>query len=248
MSKHLEDFFDRGRVRIRFDPASVYVPTDASSGLQKWATSKESSLLCITGPASTHSLDPSAMSTLAAKIIDVVDTSKLPVISYFCERKRENPRQRLSPHASGTLALANALLRQSFELLSSEVVGNDMSAVEQLDGSLECFRQILNLLNAALDNGKPIVYCIIDGMQDIEDRTTIRLLEGLVQLLQRRSMPLSNGKLTFKVLITTSGRCRCLVRNLSRAQLVLADAPLRNNRLRGSQALQLSRVVASGSP
>ena len=246
-SRHLEDFFDRARVRIAFDPSAVSVPNDAVGRLQSWAAGKGSPLLCITGPEYTHSLGPSAMSFLAAKIVNLVDDSKLPVISYFCEKRRRSNPKGLSAHAQGTVALIHALLRQSLELLTPKLeTSEDMAAVTKLTSDLDCFEQALLLLDAALQNGKSIVYCVIDGIQEIEDRFTLKYLEMLIKLLKKRAAGVGEQQVKLRVLLTTSGRSRCLIRNLGRFEMVLADDLGNNPRsIRDSQPLILSRAISN---
>ena len=67
-SRDLEDFFNRDRIRINFDPTRIWVPSEAANRLENWIISKTSSIISIAGPESRHLLGPNATTMLAGSI------------------------------------------------------------------------------------------------------------------------------------------------------------------------------------
>jgi hypothetical protein len=119
--------------------------------------------------------------------------------------------------------LVYSLLRQALELLPPKVDTTiDMSTVGDLDGSISGCDRALELFDTALENGKPIVYCVIDGLQEDEEVTTWKYLDKLVKLLKRRAAPIADQSVKVKVLMTATGRCRSF-RNMSRSERILAN-------------------------
>jgi hypothetical protein len=57
------------------------------------------------------------------------------------------------------------------------------------------------------------VYCIIDGIQWLDDQSTEKMLDGFLELLQAQCELSEDTGITLKVLLTTAGQARCLLRS-----------------------------------
>ncbi|KAJ4355595.1 uncharacterized protein N0V89_003615 [Didymosphaeria variabile] len=214
----LEDFLHRDRVQL--DPSLFgETPTfsDAVSALAEWTKDFASPrMLCISSNDFSGNDFNAPQSMLAAQFIDFASVSKVPVISYFCEiRRREKLRGNNSPEVQGFVSLVYGLLRQMIELLPMEFeTSRDFSKERfaELDGTLltwGVFKGLFRDVQSVLP-GK--VYCVIDGVQWLDDSSTSICMTELVDLLRLENL---------KVLFTTSGSSRSLLENLEREELHL---------------------------
>lgn len=189
-STHLEDYFGRDSLRINIDDSDVLASDDLASSLEDWMLAKSSSLLSIAGPdTNMHSLDHNPLSKVAAAIVKSADAASIPVISYFCSLDR---RWRLTEgetmEARGLIALVYALIRQLIELLPPGLnVGIDLGSkrLQSFDGTLESWESCITLLGDLLSCTKPVLYCIIDGIQWLDNRSTARYVRGEITLSRK---------------------------------------------------------------
>lgn len=217
-SRHLEDFFSRERVRLvteTFTPATI--ASEAVLRLSEWAQGRQDPILWLEGPAVEMDETENPLTKLAAKFIDLVEMHHLPVISYFCDIPRTVP-DKSTREAKGAISLLYALLRQMVDsLLPQFETTIDLSEARflNLDGSLDTWSEALTVLRDLMDSVPTIVYCVIDGLHWLDDRTTDLPLTELVECLQ-------DGQL--KVLFTTSGRSSCLLGSLRTGEsMVVGD-------------------------
>jgi hypothetical protein len=216
----LEDFFHRDRVHL--DPylfGDTQSPSEAVSALAEWTkdlTPKR--LLYIASNEFSGDEYSSVESMLASKFTDFASASNVPVMSYFCELRREEKlRGENSPEVQGILSLTYSLLRQMIGLVPMEFeISGALSRerFEELDGTLGTWTALkslfLDVQNVLL--GK--VYCVIDGMQWLGDSSTSVCMAELVGMLRHKHL---------KVLFTSSGLSRCLLGSLKRDELVLLE-------------------------
>ncbi|MCJ1383219.1 hypothetical protein MMC17_006332 [Xylographa soralifera] len=227
-SRDLESFFHRTQIRPPFDPSSaVFASPHVSSRLREWTTSPTPGLLSLAGPKqSLNALTPSPMTTVASQYVSFASQSRLPVISYFCELPRgERLRKGNTPEAQSLVAVIYALIRQVVELLPMEFesrldLGEERFAM--LDGSLKTWKQTLSLLGDLFCEIRSVLFCVVDGWQWLDDRSTNESLAQFLRLL-RGGIGAESSGFKLKVLLTTAGRSHCLLENLSRTALVLAD-------------------------
>ena len=245
VSTHLEDFFDRRSIRIDFDEANALISEDIATAVQSWVLAPSSMLTAIAGlDVQRHSVDPSTISATAAAIIDYADAEDIPVISYFCslDRWKALPKGE-SMESQGLIALVSSLSRQLIELLppkSNTTLNLTAERFQALDGTMKTWKEALSLLEDLLSCSKPVLYCVVDGLQWLDDPATEEHLNELVAAMQRSTAPKKNRPVVLKVLFTTTGRSSCLLRNLDHAGLVLADdGALEGQSLRGRQRLAI---------
>ncbi|KAL1648715.1 hypothetical protein SLS58_001890 [Diplodia intermedia] len=145
----------------------------------------------------------------ALGIILTAAQADAPFISYIPKRPNEAdiPRGQCVEDA-GLLSVVFSLIRQllrfrpkddSFKLQSD--------TVEQLDGSIKCWKTALSLLGDLLRHTTSLRYCILHGMNEFESEDSEGMCSELVKLLVDHS---GKGKFPFSILFTTSGQSRIL--------------------------------------
>ncbi|CZT20229.1 uncharacterized protein RCC_06086 [Ramularia collo-cygni] len=211
-SASLEDFFDRDNVRIPWNPDLATLPAEATDRLQQWIMSRGSNILSL---ASSDAYSP--LSDVAAGVIELIDKAKLPIISYFCTLDREASTQDGETRETrAATSLVYALIRQAFELLPAVFSSSKDFSPERfrsLDGDIETFEAGLGLLHDGLSQAPPALYCVIDGLQWLDDRSTDQMMDSLVRALQDYALQSSGLGIAFKLLLTTAGPARSLLRS-----------------------------------
>ena len=211
-SRHFEDFFHRDQVRIPVeDTHSVTIPRDVLYHLTEWSRRRTTScsLLWLKGEFSRLENLRNPLSLLASQFIQLLDRNQIPVVSYFCElRRNELLRQgNRTIEQQEMTSLAYALVRQMVELLLPEFqTTTDLSEsrLKRLDGTVASWRDLLNLF-ADLSSLLPdTVYVVVDGLHWLDDRSTDEMVEELISCLK------DHGK-RLHVLLTTSGRSGVLL-------------------------------------
>lgn len=171
------------------------------------------------GPAIEVDDTENPLTSLAAKFIDLVVMNKLPVISYFCEIP-QTVDSNVTREAKGTVSLLYALLRQVVELLLPRLeTALDLSEERflGLDGTLDTWPEALGVFRDLVMSLAPgTVYCVVDGLHWLDDKTTDLALAQLVECLR-------GG--TLKVLFTTSGRSGCLLECLEPGETFVVGEP-----------------------
>ena len=229
-SSHLEDHIDRDRVMIEFDQASVmHMDWQVISALEEWTTSA-SQILCIVGPDQIVEMPLTTMA--ATQWVASANQANIPTISYFCELPR--PRTRLpvgmTAEMSGLISLTYALIRQLIELLpsfASYTEGLGAQKFAKLDGSIDSYDEAIAVLGELLDLSPPMLFCVIDGFEALDDRSTTKHMTTLVNTLRGHtiySSPLSQlSDRVLKILFTTAGRSRSLLTDLRDDELIFAE-------------------------
>lgn len=207
-SRHPEDFFSRERVRLATDSFSLMpVSPDVILRLSEWAQDQHDPILWLEGPAIEADETENPLTSLAAKFIDLVETNELPVMSYFCEIPR-TVDSNITREVKGTVSLLYALLRQMVELLLPRLETSlDLSEERflTLDGTLDTWSEAQDMFRDLMSLAPGTVYCVVDGLHWLDDKTTDVTLAQLVDCLRGGRM---------KVLFTTSGRSGCLLDGL----------------------------------
>ncbi len=229
-SSHLEDHIDRDRVMIEHDePSAKYMDWQVVFALEEWTTSG-SQILCIVGPNQVTDTAPTTM--VAREYVVSAISAKIPTISYFCElpRPRTKLPESMTAEMSGLVSLTYALIRQLIELLPSFMsYTEDLGALRfaKLDGSVDSYDEAITVLGELLDLSPPMLLCVIDALEALDDRSTAMQMTAFVSTLRGHEVykgPLSEGSdRVLKVLFTTAGRSRSLLTELKDDELVFAE-------------------------
>jgi hypothetical protein len=220
-SAHLEDFFHRDRVRL--DPdyfAPISINPEGLMHIVEWAKSRESPMLGIMGPYFDGDEFENPMALLAARFIQFA--ADVPIISHFCElRRNEHLRKGNTMEMQGLIELVYSLIRQLIEVVPLEFECNmDFSAArfDRLDGAASTWSDAVTLFSDLERTLPGKVFCVIDGLQWLDDRSMASYLSDLVELLRGKKL---------QVLFTTAGQSRCLIDSLEHHELVVLDNPKR---------------------
>ena len=221
-SRHFEESFHRDRVRLLTeDTLSVMVPREMLQKLADWSSHSTNSLLWLQGePSRIEDLD-NPLSLVAAQLILILERTKLPVVSYFCELRR-GTRLRLGNttiEQQEMIALGYAIARQMIELLLPEfssIVDLSDARLAFLDGTVGSWQNLLGLLKDLVPLLPDTVYLIIDGMHWLNDRTTDTMAAQFVASLRECTSHL-------RVLFTTNGRSDGLLYNLDTNETMRVD-------------------------
>ena len=231
-SRHLEDSIVGGEIMIPYDRSpDSFFDWQVVSALEEWTTSTASQILCVVGPGGVK--EPCATALVASQYLDLAIQSEIPVISFFCKlpRQRRFSASHQTPESVALISLTYALIRQLIELPPSTSEDNPHSLGQQrfglLDGSSDSLEDAFKVLGELLDLAPPMLLCVIDGFQQLDDQSTRRHLAMFLGALRghRRTEnvePESSERL-LKILFTTAGRSRCLLDGLSRDELVFAE-------------------------
>ena len=229
-SSHLEDHIDRDRVMIEFDQSSVILMDwQVVSALEEWTTSG-SQILCIIGPDQIVEMPLTTMA--ATQWVTSANQANIPAISYFCELPR--PRTKLplgmTAEMSGLISLTYALIRQLKELLPSFASYTEDLGVRKfakLDGSIESYDEAIAVLGELLDLSPPMLFCVIDAFEALDDRSTTKHMTTLFNTLRGHKIyksPVSQlSHRVLKILLTTAERSRNLLTDLRDDELIFAE-------------------------
>lgn len=236
-SKHLQAFFDSDDQIADFAPdVEVVAEGSVVASLQNWATNPRSQALAVGG--SPSAVFPSPVALISACYVYFARRGRLPVISHFCALPTEES-QGMTLHQQGLIALTYSLTRQLIDSLPTVVDSDallDLSAerFRMLDGTFASWKAALSLVDTLLHFLPPLMLCIIDGIDTIQDASTDVALRELIRVLltHTRHQPQtpsacsgSPGSLfLFKVLFTVAGRPSALVETMSENEVVLSES------------------------
>ncbi|KAK5625865.1 hypothetical protein RRF57_001581 [Xylaria bambusicola] len=210
-SKHLEDFFNRDRLRLEEDRAGpIGVSPSVVRRLSEWMKNPTSYLLWLEGPRIFGDDINNPFDVLANRVIQLAEHNYVPTISYRCELRRG---EQLRPgndsrEAQASISLICALIRQMVELLLPKfqaVVDLSEARFRVSDGCILSWSETVGLFRDLLPLMPDTLFCIIDGLHWLDDESTTRCLEELVRTMRGSKM---------RVLFTTTGRSTCLRQQL----------------------------------
>ena len=90
-----------------------------------------------------------------------------------------------------------------------QVGGLDQGNFDLLDGSMQSIHASLDIIRALLNHAPSPLIWVIDGLQLVEDRTSMPFLQTLLGILKEQKT-----KRISKVCFTTQGNCAVLARGL----------------------------------
>lgn len=143
----------------------------------------------------------------------------------------------MTPFQQGLVALAYSLVRQLIDCLPP-VVNSDVAChlgserFRFLDGTLNCWKEVLSLIDRLIYHAPPLLLCVVDGLDMLQDASTDAYIRSLVRVLlthtRHETVQMPNGshrqRVLLKVLFTVAGRPSSLVETLSENQHILSES------------------------
>lgn len=202
------------------------------TSLRQWVTSARSQALAVGGSQST--VFPSPVALISTCYASFARLARLPVVSHFCALPAQTTPG-LNPHEQGLIALTYSIIRQLIDCLPPVVDSDsllDLSAerFRQLDGTISSWKAALSLVDTLLHFSPPLLICVIDGLDSIENASTDAGLRDLLRVLltHTRHQPQADDNqgpvALFKVLFTVAGRPNALVDTMSENHLILTES------------------------
>ncbi|ETI28431.1 hypothetical protein G647_00880 [Cladophialophora carrionii CBS 160.54] len=192
---------------ILYDTSRVLVDAGVANRLQSWTKSDEADRLWIQGPRDTTR--PSQNTLTAISLVALAKRHKIPLISYFCTIADDRHGAAL---LTDSLAdMVSSLILQMVALLPSQfTTGLDLSPVRLglVDKERGSISEKLDLLRDLRSLLPELVFCIIDGLQVLEDRSDrahTRHLQQVIYCLCTFDGDHEGGKTMTKVCFTTDG-------------------------------------------
>lgn len=233
-SAHLQNYFDNDDQIVYFEPDIEVVTEDnVISSLCQWGMGSNSQVLAVGGSPTTF---PSPVALISACYAFYAREAKLPVISHFCSLPLET-RENVTPFEQGLLALAYSMIRQLVDCLPPVVDSNvachlNCERFRFLNDTLACWKEVLSLIDCLLSLAPPLLVCVIDGLDVLQDETTDVYIRSLVRVLlthtRHETMKMPDGKhgqrVLLKVLFTVAGRPSSLVETLSENLHILTES------------------------
>jgi hypothetical protein len=203
----------------------VTLETIAAARLKDWTTNPEINFLSIAGRR-PKGLEPPPMNILASMCVDFATNANLPAISYFCSLPQTGLlRAGNMREVQALVSLIYALIRQLIELLPiqfSSAFDFTQERLSLLEGTLKSWSDAIGLLQDLVHTVPKPLFCIVGDFQILDDWSTESLVGDLMKVL-RYSDSKEVKREKFKVLITTTGRSKVLIKYLEVQELVLAD-------------------------
>jgi hypothetical protein len=247
-SKHLQDFFrTEDQVTYLDSDVDVIAEDTVLESLQEWATSVHSQVLAVGGSPSTAF--PSPVALISACYTTFARKARLPVISHFCALPTEE-RSGMTLFEQGLISLAYSLIRQLIDYLPPVLEGHaacnlNTERFSPLNGTMTSWKEVLSLIDILLYLGPPVLVCVIDGLDVLEDPSTDEQIRSLVRTLlthtRHQAVQLADGSgsqdVLLKVLFTVAGRPNTLVETLSENHLTLSESNQAGQLVATDQAL-----------
>lgn len=208
----LASYIDDGRSLISESwrgASPPLLPEEVILAMQKWIKTTDSKMIWVQGV----SMLPfgTGVSRAAMRIYDISIQSGVPCISYFCKPLYEGAENfRQSSKEAGTVGLLYAIVSQLTCLLPMGfpiTKGLDERHFSRLDGSTESLPAALELIRALLLHAPPSLVWVVDGLQLVQDETTLPHLRSLLKILRDQET-----RRISKVCFTTDGNCLALAR------------------------------------
>jgi len=168
------------------------------------------------------------MKVLASMCVNYATKANLPAISYSARcRKLKNWRGGNTRELQAMFSLTYGLIRQLVELLPVQFSTNLTSPKTAffLEGTSKSWTDAIDLLRDLVETVPKPLFCIVDGFQVLDDWSTESLIGDFVKvLIDSESKGVKRVKREkLKVLVTTTGKSKALVKHLDVRELVLAD-------------------------
>jgi hypothetical protein len=189
---------------------SIFVTLDVLNRIQDWISNTFSEALWIEGPYDSPS--PSQNSLTSAFILSNLNRLRIPTLTYFFPY--DSSEWDSFDCQTEVLRLVYSIIWQAVSALPEDT----MSTTSSVDFSAfrmrkacgdETLSDSIKLLIDLVKSGPPLIFCVIDGLQRLDDsKLGSKLQEGLRELLQELCNLATEGPgkgKVFKVLFTTDG-------------------------------------------
>ncbi|KAL4983480.1 hypothetical protein BDW68DRAFT_181583 [Aspergillus falconensis] len=230
-SAHLQDYFNNDDQLASYEPTDVMIEEDVLEALKQWSTETYSQILAVGSvPDST---DASPFALISACYANLARNAKCPVIACSCSVP-PTAMDGMTLFQQGLIALVYSLIRQLLEYLPPVVNGSSAHTVKaenfaHLDGTLASWQEVLSLIDALLYYAPPLLICVVDGLDRLQDPSTDEYVRSLVRVFlshirQSFDSALGRQNVLLKILFTVTGRLESLVETLSENPLTLAES------------------------
>lgn len=207
-------------------PMTTHERVTVAVGL--WLESPKSSLLYLEYPPSTHIIPE--ISLVAYRIVLSADSSKAPVLSFFCRQNAVQSQEQSSTDADPLVGLLYSMtyqiLTQAPTLQNQRHIDPDTD-LQGLDAT--SWGKALELFAKALEFLPPLTLCVIDGLEEFERGREERIGE-LVNVFRKQ---LTQSEKTLKVLFTSSARSFGLLDCLNGDEIDIIDTSIHSFGARG---------------
>ncbi|KAL2834245.1 hypothetical protein BDW59DRAFT_45259 [Aspergillus cavernicola] len=231
-SAHLQDYFDDDDQTADYEPdMDVMVEAGVLELLKQWATDTYSQILAV-GDSPNPGL-PSPVSVISACYATLARDARFPLIAHFCALA-STARNGMTLFQQGLIALVYSLIRQLIEYLPPVANGTSSRTVKpenltRLDGTLTSWKEVLSLIDALLYYAPPLLMCIVDGLDKLQDPSTDEYIRSLMRVFVSHTRKPSGSipgrpSVLLKVLFTVDGRLDPLVETLSESPLTLSES------------------------
>lgn len=205
----LAKFTDDGREELKNilrGVPSPMIPQEVSTRIQSWIQSKGSQILWVEGPVVTDS--GSGLSLTALRIYEITMQAEIPCVSFFCKRKYLADS---TPSSTTLMALLYTVVDQLINLLPPTFESTPEISLGTLDTNADnsTAPAVLEIVGQLLLHAPPTVTFILDGLELVNKATEIPHLTRLIELLKKAG---GGDEKFFKVLLTTNGNSRALIK------------------------------------
>jgi hypothetical protein len=232
-SRLLDDWYPEGLMQ----PAQTSVVSTSRPALHEsiaarvvhWIRGAESRVLCIQLPYNQD--QTSGGGDIASYVVSSAWEANHPVVSHFCLLPRTVAADR-SPQTVALCEMMFSFIRQLVALLPRALpgtaVGLDEARFTSLDGTLRTWDLMLVLFADLLSLVEQSLLIVISGLQRLDNKITIPLVESLLAVIRRRIEGSDRSTTqTVKVLIVTEGQARAVVPWLRRGEYSVYEGPQR---------------------
>ncbi|KAL4910354.1 hypothetical protein BDW74DRAFT_144934 [Aspergillus multicolor] len=230
-SAHLEDYFDNDNQLASYEPTDVVVEEDVLESLKTWSTDTYSQILAV--GSVLNSTSASSIGLIATCYASLARNMNLPVIAHPCSVP-PTAKDGMTLVQQGLIALVYSLIRQLLEYLPPVVNGSSTHTVKAedftlLDGTLASWKEVLSLVDTLLYYAPPLLLCVVDGLDQLQDPSTDEYIRSLLRILVTHTRQPSDSTperqdVLLKILFTVNGRLESLAETLCENPLTLTES------------------------
>ena len=205
---------------------NLYIDDEVMRRIQGWFKEPMSKTLWICGafPAPF----PSRNTLIGAYITRLARKAGIPVLAYFCRHSIESyDGPGVEPMEEELVYVVYSLILQMLQALkqsTSTHLSHMVQRCKKLEGSKDSLPEAVALLNELIEAGPGLVFCIVDGVQDLAQRAGHdRSFQMLLDVLYRNLEDACESAQIVKTLFTTDGFAPILAHLRPDERLNLSD-------------------------